>query len=85
MIVDAKSGMMLKCELQHQEDDTIVSLAEELVGFIFQYGAPKEVRVSNIWVEAGVEQICRTYGIKLRRVRNLPVIEEFRERMRRFV
>ena len=57
MIADAESGMMLKCELQQPEDDTIVSLAEALIGFIFQYGAPKEVRVSNVLVEAGVEQI----------------------------
>lgn len=85
MIADAKSGMMLKCELQQPEDDTIVSLAEELIGFIFQYGAPKEVRVSNILVEAGVQQICQICGIKLRRVKKLPIIEEFREGMRRFM
>ena len=85
MIADAKSGMMLKCELQQPEDDTIVSLAEELIGFIFRCGAPKEVRVSNILVEAGVEQICQICGIKLSRVKNLPIIEEFREGMRRFM
>lgn len=85
MIADAESGMMLKCELQQPEDDTIVSLAEALIGFIFQYGAPKEVRVSNVLVEAGVEQICQICGIKLRRVKNLPIIEEFREGMRRFM
>ena len=85
MIADAKSGMMLKCELQQLEDDTIVSLAEELIGFIFQYGAPKEVRVSNILVEAGVQQICQICGIKLRRVKKLPIIEEFCEGMRRFM
>ncbi|WP_418422927.1 DUF7309 domain-containing protein [Blautia sp.] len=85
MIADAKSGMMLKCELQQPEDDTIVSLAEELIGFIFQYGAPKEVRVSNILVEAGVQQICQICGIKLRRVKKLPIIEEFCEGMRRFM
>lgn len=82
MIADAKSGMMLNCELQQPEDDAIVSLAEALVGLIFQYGAPKEVRVSNILIEAGLNQICQTSGIKLRRVRNLPVIEELREGMR---
>ena len=85
MIADAKSGMMLKCELQQTEDDTIASLAEELIGFIFQYGAPKEVRVSNVLVEAGVEQICQICGIKLRRVKKLPIIEEFCEGMRRFM
>ena len=85
MIADAKSGMMLKCELQQPGDNTIASLAEELIGFIFRCGAPKEVRVSNILVEAGVEQICQICGIKLSRVKNLPIIEEFREGMRRFM
>ena len=73
MIADAKSGMMLKCELQQPGDNTIASLAEELIG------------VSNILVEAGVEQICQICGIKLSRVKNLPIIEEFREGMRRFM
>ena len=85
MIADAASGMMLKCELQEPDDDVIVSLAEELIGFIFQYGAPKEVRVSNILVEAGLEQICETCGIKLRRVRKLQAIEEFRDGMKHFM
>ncbi len=85
MIADAASGMMLKCELQEPDDDAVVSLAEELIGFIFQYGAPKEVRVSNVLVEAGLEQICQTCGVKLRRVRNLQAIEEFREGMRSFM
>lgn len=85
LIADAASGMMLKFELQEPDDDVIVSLAEELIGFIFQFGAPKEVRVSNILVEAGLEQICQTCGIKLRRVRKLQAIEEFREGMREFM
>ena len=42
----------------------------------------KEIRVSNILVEAGLEQICQTCGIKLRRVKKLHAIEEFREGMR---
>lgn len=84
MIADAKSGMMLKCELQQPGDNTIASLAEEC-RLYFRCGAPKEVRVSNILVEAGVEQICQICGIKLSRVKNLPIIEEFREGMRRFM
>lgn len=84
MIADAASRMMLSCKLQEPGEDAIVALAEEMIGFIFQYGAPKEVRVSNILVEAGLEQICQTCGIKLRRVRTLRAIEEFREEMGRF-
>lgn len=85
MIADASSGLMLKCELQEPDDDVIVSLVEELTGFIFQYGAPKEVRVSNVLVEAGLEQICQMCDIKLKRVKKLRAIEEFREGMRHFM
>ena len=46
---------------------------------------PKEIRVSNILVEAGLEQICQVCGIKLRRVRKLAAIEEFREGMKHFM
>lgn len=35
MLADAKSGMMLNCELQQPEDDAIVALEKALVGFIF--------------------------------------------------
>ena len=66
------------------EDDAIAILAEILVGFIFQYGAPKEVRVSNVIVEAGLEQVCEVCKIKLRRVKRLPGLEEFKNSMRRF-
>lgn len=84
MIGEAESGMILKCELQKPEEDAIVSLAEEIIGFILSCGAPKEIRVSNILVEAGLEQICDVCGIKLRRVRRLKALDEFRSGMRRF-
>lgn len=85
MIADALSGVMLKCELQEPDDDAMVSLAEEIIGFIFHYGAPEEIRVSNILVEASLEQICEVCKIKLRRVKRLQAIDEFREGMRQFM
>ena len=84
MIAEAKTGMILKCEMQEPEVDAMISLAEELIGFILQCGAPKEVRVSNIIVEAGLEQICETCRIKLRRVKRLTGVEEFKAGMMRF-
>ena len=39
--------------------------------FIFQFGAPKEVRVKNVIVEAGLEQLCNVCGIKIRREKSL--------------
>lgn len=84
LLGDAKSEMMLKFEMLEPEDDAVVMLAEILIGFIFNAGAPKEVRVSNVIVEAGLEQICDVCGIKLRRVKRLQGLESFMEEMQRF-
>lgn len=50
-----------------------------LIGFIFRFGASKEIRVSNIIVEAGLEQICDVCGIKLRRIKRLKGLEEYKD------
>ncbi|MBR2036561.1 MAG: hypothetical protein IKB01_03675 [Lachnospiraceae bacterium] len=84
LLGDAKTGVIIKFEMVEPEEDAMVMLAEILIGFIFQYGAPKEVRVSNVIVEAGLEQVCEVCGIKLRRVKRLPGLEEFKNSMRRF-
>ena len=55
-----------------------------LIGFIFRFGAPKEIRVSNIIVEAGIEQICDVCGIKIRRIKRLKGLEDFKYSMQRF-
>lgn len=84
LLGDAKSGMMIRFEMLEPEDDAVVMLAEILIGFIFNAGAPKEVRVSNVIVEAGLEQICDVCGIRLRRVKRLQGLESFMEEMQRF-
>lgn len=83
LVAEAVSGMMLKCELQQPGVDKIVSLAEEIIGFICEIGVPKEIRVSNIILEAGLEQICEVCGIKLRRVKKLRACSEFMEGFKR--
>lgn len=77
LLGDANTGTVIKFEMVGSEDDAIVMLAEILIGFIFRYGAPKEIRVSNVIVEAGLEQICNVCGIKLRRVKRLQGLDEF--------
>ncbi len=84
LLGDAKTGVIVKFEMVEPEEDAMVMLAEILIGFIFQYGAPKEIRVSNVIVEAGLEQVCEVCGIKLRRVKRLPGLEEFKNSMCRF-
>lgn len=82
LLADAKSGMMLHFGMNEPGEDVIASMEEELLGFIFEYGAPKKIRVTNVILEAGVEQICKTCGTKLRRVKRLPGIGEFLEEMK---
>ncbi len=84
LLSDANTGSIIKFEMLEPEDDAIVMLAEILIGFIFQFGAPKEVRVSNVIVEAGLEQICNVCGIKLHRVKRLQGLDEFKHSLRRF-
>lgn len=84
LLGDANTGMIIKFEMLEPEEDAIVMLAEILIGFIFQIGAPKEIRVSNVIVEAGLEQICNVCGIKLRRVKRLQGLDEFKQNMHRF-
>lgn len=81
---DANTGTIIKFEMLEPEDDAIVMLAEILIGFIFQFGVPKEIRVSNVIVEAGLDQICNVCGIKLRRVKRLKGLEDFKYSMQRF-
>lgn len=83
-MADAQSGLMLAVELTGPEDDEKIILAEELLSFILQHGAPKEVRVKSVVIEATLEQVCEESGIKLRRMKKLPHVEEFMEGMKRF-
>lgn len=84
ILLDAHSGAVVNCDLSEPTDDAMVTLAEMLIDFIFRYGAPKEVRVSNVIVEAGIEQICNVCGIKLKRVKRLQNVDEFKLGMSRF-
>lgn len=84
LLGDANTGVIIKFKMLKPEDDAVVMLAEILIDFIFQFGAPKEIRVSNVIVKAGLEQICNVCGIKLRRVKRLKGLEEFKYGMKRF-
>ncbi len=83
-VADAHTGLMLKTEMTGPEEDTGVALAEAVIGLIFHIGAQKEIRVSNVIIEAILEQLCSEAGIRLKRVKKLGSIEEFRQEMQRF-
>lgn len=84
LVGDALSGMIIKFEMTEPDDDPVITLAEMVIGVIFQIGTPKEIRVSNIIVEAGLKQICDVCRIKLRRVKRLPGLDSFKQSMSRF-
>ncbi len=84
LLGDANTGAIIKFEMLEPNEDAIVMLAEIVIGFIFQYGAPREIRVTNVIVESGLEQICDVCGIKLHRVKRLQGLDAFKYSMRRF-
>ena len=85
LIGDSVSEMIMACEMTEPADDPMVILADKLIDYIFQCGAPKEIRISNIIIEAGLEQICDVCGIKLRRVKKLAGLESFIAGMHQFM
>jgi hypothetical protein len=85
LLAEAKSEMIIKCEMTEPGIDPIMALAEEIIGLIFAYGAPKEIRVSNVVVAAGLGQICDVCKIKLRSDKRLKVLDDFKMGMKRFM
>lgn len=84
ILIEAKSGMAISFEMNEPDEDALAGLAEVIVGLILKTGAPKEIRVSNVIIEAALEQICKTCGIKLRRVKSLKGTDRFWTEMRRY-
>lgn len=84
LLGDASSETILKFEMLKPEDNPTVKLAEMVVEFILQHGAPKEIRVSNVIIEAGLEQLCNVCGVRLCRAERLPGLEAFAQSMKRF-
>lgn len=84
ILTEANTGMIISCDMNEPDEDAMVGLAESLIGFLFKAGAPKEIRVSNVIVEAALEQICETCNIKLKRVKHLKGIDEFWRMMKQY-
>lgn len=83
LLGDASSEIILKFEMVPPEESPAAKLAEIVVEYIFQHGVPGEIRVSDVIVEAGLEQICDICGITLRRVEKLSGLNSFVQSMRR--
>ena len=76
--------MMLKADMTGPEEDAGMALAEAVVGFTLTYGAPKEIRVRNVVIEAVLAHLCREAGIRLRRVKRLQAVDDFLQEMKKF-
>jgi len=85
VIGEAGTGMIIKYKMLYPEDDGIVITAKEVIDFIFEYGLPKEIRVSNILVEAGLEQLCEVCGIRLHRKKRLKGLVDFQRGWEEFL
>jgi len=77
LLGDEKTGMVIGYRMSEPEEDPMLNLAEMVIEYIFRYGAPKEIRVSNVLVEAVLDQICEVCGIRLKRMKHLPGLDEF--------
>ena len=84
ILAEARSQMIIRTEMTEPDEDARETMAELIVGFIENFGAPKEIRISNLILEAILEDICKLAGVKLRRVKALSCISDFTEQMRRF-
>ena len=84
LVADSNTGLMIATDMLDARDEVATCLASGLVDFILSNGAPKEVRVTNVIVESYVKNVCEICGIKLRRVKRLPNIEDFVEGLKRF-
>lgn len=81
LIAEARTELLMKAQPLEPDQDQIEELANSLIKFIGQFGAPKEIRVSNIIVEAALEEICSLTRTKIRRVRKLQAIDDFVDSM----
>jgi len=84
LAADSKTGLMVATDMLDARDDVATCLASGLVNFIMYNGAPKEIRVSNVIMESYVKNVCEICGIKLKRVKRLPNIDDFVEGLQRF-
>ena len=83
LLAEAGSGMMLAADMAGPEKDAGIMLAQEVADFTLTYGAPKEIRVSNVMIEAILAHLCQEAGIRLRRVKRLHAVEDFVQGMKR--
>lgn len=77
LVADNKKGMMLKFQMIQPDEDAGVELVGDIIGYIFEYGAPSKIMVRSHIVATIIEDICEICKIKVERHRNLDVTDNF--------
>lgn len=81
LLCDAETGLVINSLMADPEVSVMEVLADAVVDFILENGAPEEIRVSNEVVGAALNQICEICGIRLRVLPYLEMTEEFLEQI----
>lgn len=80
LVADADSGLVFPPELGMPERATADMLASAVLGAIEAARfLPREVRVSQLQLEACLESLARELGFAVRTVKRLPAVEEAKE------
>lgn len=71
VLVDADSGLILMHEIAGADEDPFINMADAVVDYILNEGAPPEIHVSNDIMAAALDHVCRVADIKLVRENKL--------------
>lgn len=81
-ICDAKTWQVIRADMVEPDKDASIFLAENVVDFILRFGAPKEIQVRNMILQAALENVCKVCRIKLKYMTYLPATEKFIKEMK---
>lgn len=77
LVADHKKGIMLKFQMTQPDEDAGVALAGDIIGYIFDYGAPRKIIVRSRIVGSIIDDICEICKIQIEMHRNLEVTDNF--------
>lgn len=79
MLADTATGMILGADLIHPDEFEGDVLINCILEVIFESERPKEIRICNDIMENYLYDLCKVGKIKLKKVKKMPVFQEFLE------
>lgn len=79
ILADKKSGMIMDYEMYRDINEDADVALHKLINSCLIDGAPSEIQVGSEMMVAIFEDLCKKTGIKLKKVKRLPEIEQFIE------